>query len=72
MVKEEGMLSKLGSTLALLALLSMGPTTVAIDPSGSGLSRPNGIWLLRQASSTACPFRRSPWLCQRPSPRHPR
>jgi hypothetical protein len=66
------MLSKLGLTLALLALLRMVPATVAVDLSGSGLARPRGPWLLRQVSSTACPFRRFPWLCQRPSPRHPR
>jgi hypothetical protein len=63
---------KLSITVVLLALLSGVPATVAIDREVPGLSRPTATWLVRPASSTACPFRRFPWLCHRPSPRRPR
>jgi len=63
---------KRGLFLALLALLSVVPTTFALDHRVSGLSRPRSTWPVSQASSTACPFRRFPWLCHRPGPRRPR
>jgi len=66
------MVYKLGISLALLALLSVVPTAFAVDNRVPGFSRPRSTWLVRQASSTACPFRRFPWLCHRPSPRRPR
>ena len=63
---------KRGFSLALLMLLSMPPTTYAVNNRVSGLLRPRSTGLVRQASSTACPFRRFPWLCHRPRPRRPR
>jgi len=63
---------KRGMFLALLALLSVVPAVGTDDRGGSGLSRLSGPWLVRPAASTACPFRRFPWLCQRPHPRRPR
>jgi hypothetical protein len=65
-------MSKLGLSCLLLALLSGVPTVCALDRGASGLSRPRSTGLVRLASSTACPFRRFPWLCHRPSPRRPR
>jgi len=63
---------KLNITLALLALFSMVPAAFAANSSVSGLSRTRSTWLVSQAVSTACPFRRFPWLCHRPTPRRPR
>ena len=63
---------KRGITLALLALLSMVPAAFAVDSRVSERSGPRSTWLVRQAASTACPFRRFPWLCHRPRPRRPR
>jgi hypothetical protein len=63
---------KLGIAVGLLALLSGVPATLAVDRGLSGRSRSRSPWLVRPASSTACPFRRFPWLCHRPSPRRPR
>jgi hypothetical protein len=71
-LEGEGVMYKLGISFILLALLSGAPTTFAVDRGVSGLSRAKETWLVRQASSTACPFRRFPWLCHRPSPRRPR
>jgi hypothetical protein len=63
---------KLGISFVLLVLLSGVPATFAVERGVSGRSRSRSPWLVRQASSTACPFRRFPWLCHRPSPRRPR
>jgi hypothetical protein len=61
-------MSQRGLALALLVLFSVVPTTVAVDRRLSGFARPRSPWLVSQALSTACPFRRLPWLCHPPAP----
>jgi len=63
---------KLGISCVLLVLLNSVPAVFAGDYGVSGLSRPRATGLVRLASSTACPFRRFPWLCHPPRPRRPR
>jgi hypothetical protein len=62
----------LGISFVLLTLLSGVPAAWAVDRGVSGLAQPRATGLVRQASSTACPFRRFPWLCHPPHPRRPR
>ena len=62
----------LGISFVLLALLSGVPAAWAVDRGVSGLAQPRATGLVHQASSTACPFRRFPWLCHPPRPRRPR